>query len=139
MSKTNVQKVIFKNTTAKKLYDLYMNPKQHSNVTGAPAKISKKAGSSFSAHANYITGKNLYLKPNETIVQTWRAESWNKNDPDSIFIIRLEQKGKDVVLHAVHSNVPDRAAASLSKGWHSHYWNLWKQHLANKSIKKSAM
>lgn len=25
-------------------------------------------------------------------------------------------------------------AASLDKGWHGHYWNPWKQHLAGKPI-----
>lgn len=139
MSKTIVQNIVFKNTTPEKLYNLYMNAKQHSKVTGASAKISKKAGSTFSAHGNYITGKNLRLVKDKSIVQTWRAESWNKNEPDSIFMISLEQKGKDVILHAVHANVPDRAAASLSKGWHDHYWTTWKLHLAGKAITKAKM
>lgn len=78
MSKTIVQKVLFKNTDPEALYDLYMDAKQHSNITGAPAKISNKVGSSFSAHGNYITGKNIHLVKNEQIVQTWRASEWSK-------------------------------------------------------------
>ena len=139
MAKTITQKVVFKNTSPASLYDLYMDAKQHSRVTGAPAKISGKVGSSFSAHGTYISGKNLHLVKNELIVQTWRAESWSKNDPDSIFMIALERKGKDAVLHVVHANLPDNTAASINKGWHEHYWNPWKQHLAGKPVTKPKM
>lgn len=139
MAKTIVQKVVFKNTSPEKVYDLYMNAKQHSFVTGAPAKISNKVGSSFSAHGSYIAGKNLHLIKNELIVQTWRAESWSKNDQDSIFIIGLEKKGNDVVLNAIHVNVPDKEEPSLKKGWFDHYWNPMKDHLAGKEIKRVAM
>lgn len=139
MAKTIVQKVVFKNTSPDKVYDLYMNAKQHSFITGAPAKISNKVGASFSAHGSYIKGKNLFLVKNELIVQTWRAESWSKNDQDSIFIIGLEKKGNDVILNAVHANVPDKEEASLKKGWFDHYWNPMKDHLAGKEIKRVTM
>ena len=136
MPKTIVQKVIFKNTTPKELYSLYMNEKLHSQLTGAATKISKKIGSPFSAHGNYISGKNIHLVKDRLIVQTWRAIDWDKNETDSIFMISLEPKGKDVVLHAVHANLPDKAAAGIDKGWHDFYWNQWKQHLLSKPVKK---
>lgn len=137
MSKTIVQKVVFKNTTAKDLYDLYMNAKKHSTATGAPAKISSKEGGNYSAHDNYITGKNLKLVKDKLIVQTWRAQGWDKEDTDSIFIIRLEPNGNDVVLHAIHANIPDKHVESIDKGWHAHYWEPWKKYLAGKPIAKS--
>jgi activator of HSP90 ATPase len=136
MSTTIVQKVLFKNTTTKDLYDLYMNAKKHSATTLAPAKITDKEGAAFSAHGGYISGKNLRLVKNKLIVQTWRAQSWSKEDADSVFIIHLEQKGKDVVLHATHANVPDQHEESLSKGWHNHYWKPWKKFLSGKLMKK---
>lgn len=139
MAKTIVQKIVFKNTRPAILYKLYMDAKLHSFVTGAAAKISKKAGTSFSAHGNYITGKNLLLEENKTIVQTWRAVDWNKEDADSIFIIHLEQKGKDAVLHAVHANLPDKAATGINKGWHEHYWKPWKQYLSGKPASRPVM
>lgn len=98
MPKAIVHKVVFKNTTAKDLYDLYMNEKKHSIATGAPAKVSSKEGGTYSAHGGYITGKNLHLVKDRLIVQTWRAQSWDKEDTDSIFIISLEPKVKNVVL-----------------------------------------
>src|SRR5690349_1370205 len=139
MSKTIVQKVVFKNTTPKALYELYMDAKKHSLVTGGPALISTKEGSKYSVHGGYIKGKNLHLVKNKTIVQTWRAKDWDKSDMDSTFIIHLEQNGKDTVLHAVHANVPDKSAAGIDKGWFDHYWNPWKQHLAGKPITRPQM
>ena len=139
MAKTIEQKLVFKNTTPKAVYDLYMNAKLHSHITGGPAKIADKVGSSFSAHGGYITGKNIHLVKDKLIVQTWRSLGWDKNDVDSIFMIRLEPKGKDVILYAVHTNLPDKAVESVSKGWYDHYWNPWKQHLAGKPITRPKM
>jgi hypothetical protein len=139
MAKTIEQKVVFKNTTPKVLYDLYMNPDKHSNITGSPVEISDKTGSNFSAHSNYITGKNIHLAKDRLIVQTWRAQGWDKNDADSIFIISLVPQGNDVVLYAVHTNLPDNAVESVSKGSYDHYWNPWQQHLAGQPITRPAM
>ena len=132
MPKTIVQKVLVKNTTAKALYDLYMDAKKHSLLTGAPAKISAKEGSKFSAHGGYITGKNLQLVKDKLIVQSWRAEDWNQEDIDSTFIIFFEPKGKDVIVHATHANVPEGQMESLKSGWNDYYWKPWKKYLSGK-------
>jgi activator of HSP90 ATPase len=139
MSKTIVQKVIFKNTTPKAVYQLYVNAKKHALISGAPAKITARVGDKFSVHHGYITGKNIRLVKDRLIIQTWRAQGWEKNDLDSTFIIELEPKGKDVVLHAIHANLPDKHAVSIAKGWFNHYWNPWKQHLAGKAITRPKM
>ena len=76
-----------------------------------------------------ITGKNLRLVKNRLIVQTWRAQGWEKNDLDSTFIIELEPSDKDVILYVTHANLPDKHAGHIAKGWHDHYWNLWKAYL----------
>lgn len=136
MPKNIIQTVVFKNTTPKALYDLYMNAKKHSVATGAPATITNKAGALYSAHGGYITGENLRLIKDQLIVQTWRGKDWNKKDPDSTFIIHLEPKGKNTTLHAIHLNVPDKHAEGIDKGWHSHYWEPWKKYLAGKPIEK---
>ncbi len=134
MLKQITQKVVFKNTMARALYDLYMNAKKHSMATAAPAKIEDKIGSKFSAHDGYITGTNIYLVKNSLIVQTWRGADWSKGEEDSIFTICLEPKGKNVTLHAIHANVPAKHADGINKGWHTHYWEPWKQYLAGNPI-----
>jgi activator of HSP90 ATPase len=135
MAKTIVQKILFKNTTPKALYNFYMDAKQHAMMSGgAPTTITAKEGAKYSVHGGYISGKNLLLVKDKLIVQTWRAKGWEEIDADSIFTIHLEAKGNDVELLATHANVPDKHAGSISKGWHSHYWKPWKQHLAGKPI-----
>jgi activator of HSP90 ATPase len=137
MPQTIVQTVVFKNAAAKDVYSLYMDEKKHSKATGAPAKISQKEGSPYSVHNGYITGKNLRLVKNKLIVQTWRAQDWDKNDSDSTFIISLQPKGKNVELQAIHANIPDKHVKGIDKGWHMHYWGPWKKFLAGKPILKS--
>jgi activator of HSP90 ATPase len=139
MARTIVQKVVFKNTTPKALYELYMNAKKHSQITGGPVQITGKEGAEFSAHGGYMTGHNLKLVKDQLIVQSWRGSDWNKKDPDSTFMIHLEPKGKNVVLHVVHANVPDKQADGIEKGWHEHYWKPWAQHLAGQPITRPAM
>ena len=136
MPKTIVQKIVFKNTTPKALYDLYMNAKKHSKVTLAPAKISNKTGEKYSAHGGYITGENILLIKDKLIVQSWRTQEWDANDVDSTFIIELEPKGKNVILHMVHANLPDKYADSINSGWHKHYWEPRKNFLAGKPMEK---
>ncbi|MFL5740300.1 MAG: SRPBCC domain-containing protein [Flavisolibacter sp.] len=139
MSKTITQEVLFRNTDAKSLFELYMDSTKHSVATGAPANISPSEGGNYSAHGGYITGKNLQLIRDRLIVQSWRAQSWSSDDVDSTFIIYLEQKGKDVLLHAVHANLPDSAADSINSGWHKMYWEPWRLYLEGTPIAKASM
>ena len=99
--------------------------------------MSSKVGGKYSAHGGYITGENIYLIKEKMIVQSWRTKEWSKEDPDSTFIIHLVQKGKDSVLHMIHTNLPDKHAESINKGWHAHYWEPCKKYLAGKPIAKS--
>jgi activator of HSP90 ATPase len=139
MAKTIIQKVLFKNTTAKAVYSLYMDAKKHALISGAPAVISAKEGTKYAVHGEYIKGKTLQVIKDKLIVQSWRAIDWTKDDVDSTFIIHLEQKGKNVELQAIHANIPDQTVKSIGKGWFDHYWNPYKQYLAGKPIKRPVM
>ncbi len=136
MTKTITQKVVFKNTTPKDLYELYMDAKKHSQSTGATAKIEAKEGTKFTAYDDYISGKNLQLVKDKLIVQSWRGSDWAKGDMDSTFIMNLEPKGNDTILHLTHANLPEKEADDIKKGWTDFYWSPWKKHLAAKVKKK---
>ena len=138
MPKTLVYKIVSRNTKPSSLYELYTNAKKHTDATGAPARIRPKAGTTFTAFGDYISGKNLQLVKDKLIVQTWRASDWSASAIDSTFIINLEPKGKDVILHAIHANVPDKDAKGIQKGWNDYYWKPWKQFLAESTKGKSA-
>jgi len=130
MPNTIYQKIVFTGTKAKDLYDLYMDSKKHSFVTGAHANISPKEGGRYSAHDDYIRGRNLQVVKNKLIVQTWRAANWDKNEVDSPFMICFEQKGNDAVLYATHANVPHNEFDSIKKGWDGYLRKPWKKYLS---------
>lgn len=131
---TIIQKIVFKNTKTKQLYGLYMDAKLHGLITGGPVKVSEKPGGKLEVFGGYISGKTLLSVKNELIVQQWKGSDWSEKDADSAFILSFEQKGEDAIMNVIHANVPDSKAAGLDKGWHDHYWNPWKQHLAGKPI-----
>ena len=46
-------------------------------ATGAkPTMIDGGVGGTFTLFGGYITGLHLYMRPNERLVQAWRAGSW---------------------------------------------------------------
>lgn len=135
MAKTITQKIVFKNTRAKVLYDMYMNEKKHSELTGGPAKITSKIGASYSVYDGYITGKNLHLVKDQMIVQTWRGADWKKTDKDSILVLNFHQKGEDAIVKMAHVNVPSNQVEGLKKGWDDFYWEPWKKAIENSSNK----
>jgi activator of HSP90 ATPase len=129
MVKTIFQKVIFKNTSAKTLYGIYMDARKHSAAIGAPVKISSKVGSVFNAHGKYIIGKNLQLIKDKLIVQSWRGGDWAKDAIDSTFTLQFYQQGKDALLVMTHANVPDKHYNGIKNGWNDYYWKPWKKYL----------
>ena len=137
MKTKSIKQTVTVNAKPEEVYELLMDAKKHSIATGASAKITTIEGSKYSAHDGYISGKNLQLIKDKLIVQSWRAQGWEKEDVDSTFIINLKAKGNDVVLEMTHANIPDQHAESINKGWHDHYWKPWKKYLKGKPIAKS--
>jgi len=135
MAKTIVQQVVFKNTPVATLYNTYMDAREHSVSVGVSAKIQNKEGVRFSAHDNYVTGKNLQLIKHKLIVQSWRASDWSQSDVDSTFILSFEQRGNDGIISMVHANVPDKHFAGIKKGWDDYYWKPWKKYFAERTKK----
>lgn len=132
MSKTITQTVKFKGATAKELYNLYMNTKLHSEVTEAPAEMSRKAGEKWKAHKGMLRGKNLLVSANKMVVQTWRTRGFGRGAPDSILTLRFSDNDEGAQVDMVHALVPDEMASDLKKGWTDHYWKKWRAHLKKK-------
>jgi len=136
MPKTILQKISFKEIPVATLYNTYMDSKEHSASIGAAVKVQKKEGSKFSAHGDYIVGKNLQLIRDRLIVQSWRASDWEASDIDSTFILYFEKQGSGGVIHMIHANVPDKEYEEIKKGWDDFYWKPWKKYFAAAKVKK---
>jgi activator of HSP90 ATPase len=119
-------------TTPRELFNLYIDSRKHSLVTGARARISRKAGASWSAFNGMIGGRNLFILPDKMIVQAWRSRSWDKQDW-SILVLTFHKRAGGSVLELVHIGVPGYDQKGVRAGWPKFYWGPWKQFLAGKA------
>ncbi len=72
MPKT-IQQSVTLPAPAADLYRMYLDPKRHAAITGAPVRIGARPGSFFRAFNGALSGKMLLARPGRMIVQTWRS------------------------------------------------------------------
>ena len=125
MPKTFTQSVLFAAPPAD-VFALYAEQKLHAETTGSAASIKAKAGAPFTAWDGYIRGLTLHVEPSRMIVQTWRAEDWPEDAPDSVLVLLFLAEEGGTRLLATHANVPDDQVDELKKGWTDYYWKPWK-------------
>ena len=115
----------------KVLFELYLDSKKHAAATGAPAKISRKAGGSRRAHGGQIGGTNLMIVTGRMIVQAWRAAHWKKEDV-SILVLKFSKAPGGARVDLVHAGVPPYDHNGVVNGWVKYYWKPWKKYLSSK-------
>jgi activator of HSP90 ATPase len=119
--------------SAKKLYDMYITSRGHAAITGAPAIISAKPGSPFSAFGGSIFGATVAVVPGRLIVQSWRSCNFAEADPDSTLILSFTPlKSNSARIDLVHLNVSEVDYDGVRKGWQAYYWKPWRKALAKK-------
>jgi activator of HSP90 ATPase len=135
MTATIEQSVNF-NASARRLYDLYINPEGHAAFTAAPVTISPKPGSKFSAFQGMLSGQMIVAVPGKLIVQRWRSMNFKKTDPDSVLVLYFVQVGKKGRIEMAHVNVPKHDHGGVTNGWKKYYWQPLKRYLARNSSKR---
>jgi uncharacterized protein YndB with AHSA1/START domain len=70
-----------------RLFEMYLDPKEHSAFTGAPVTISSEPGAPFRAFDDILAGTILQVVPKRLIVQSWRSPHWGATDIDSTLIL----------------------------------------------------
>lgn len=128
MSKDIRQTVTF-NAKPGVIFAALMDAKKHAAFTGAPAKIGAKPGQAFSCYGGYISGINLEVVTNKSIVQAWRGKDWPKGAYSIASFTLASAKGGKTKLSFVHTGVPDSKAKGITAGWKSHYWEPLKASL----------
>ena len=126
-----IQQSVRFRTTPQALFDLYMDSKKHSRSTGAPARISRKSGSKFTAFGKQLEGKTLHVVRGKQIVQFWRAAHWKKED-SSILVLNFSRVAGGAQIDLVHIGVPSYDQKGVRKGWPKYYWRPWKKFLSQK-------
>jgi activator of HSP90 ATPase len=114
------------------LFDSFLDSKKHSAITGAPAKLGRRAGQPFTAFGGALRGRNLLVLPKGMIAQAWRSTNWKKDDPDSILILRFSKAPGGGRIDLVHVNVPSHDHKGVTRGWRTYYWKPWKNYLARR-------
>lgn len=109
---------------------MYLNPKTHAAITGAPVKIGRKPGSAFSAFGGILTGRVLHVESGRQIVQSWRSANWKARELDSTLILTFFPEGKGTRLELAHVNVPASDFAGVTQGWEKYYFAPWRAYLS---------
>jgi uncharacterized protein YndB with AHSA1/START domain len=124
MPKTIRQSVTFK-ASPRAVYEALVDSRRHAKFTGAPARISRKPGGSFTAYGSYLSGVNLELVPGRRIVQFWRSDNWPKFHYSTVtFDLKPVRGGTRLTF--VQVGVPDRDYRDKKSGWITHYWRPMK-------------
>ena len=113
-----------------RLYDMYLDPREHAAFTGSPVEISATPGAPFHAFDGVITGTMLQVVPKRLIVQSWRSPHWGPADIDSTLILTFLPDPGGGRIELVHTNVVDNDYAGVSQGWEKHYWTPWRAYLS---------
>ena len=108
------------------VYEMIMNSKKHTSLSGQKAKISRRVGGQFSAWNGHLAGFNLALKPGEKIVQAWRATGWWP-DHYSIAIFDLLKVPGGTKLKFTQIGIPPDRYSGHYRGWIETYWTPMKE------------
>jgi activator of HSP90 ATPase len=109
-----------------------MNAGKHAAAVGSQyVTIDPRVGGRFAAFT-MLTGRFLFLKKDKMIVQTWRAKSWKKKDPDSILVITLHKVKGGTRVDLIHTGLPEYDYRPIIKGWPKYYWRPWRKYLSRK-------
>ena len=117
----------------KKVYDAWLNGKEHSAFTGGKATASAKVKGKFSAWDGYITGVNIDLKAGKKIVQAWRTTEFPDDALDSVLEVHLAAKpGGKTALTLIQTNIPKGQGIKYKGGWKNHYFEPMKEYFSKK-------
>ena len=131
-TRTLRQTVTFK-ASPRQVYEMLMDSKKHTSLSGEKAKISRAAGGRFTAWNGHITGFNLVVKPGEKIVQAWRATGWWP-DHFSLAIFDLKRVRQGTKLEFTQMGIPPDRYSGHYRGWIEAYWTPMKEMLEGGKI-----
>jgi len=116
-----------------RLYSMYLNPKTHAAITGAPVRIAARVGARFEAFGGALSGRILDLVPNRLIVQSWRSTEFGRRDIDSTLILTFRAQGRGGRIELTHVNVAEGDFGGVSEGWPKYYFTPWRTYLARRA------
>lgn len=116
----------------KRVYEAWLNSREHGEFTGGSANIEPKVGGAFTAWDGYISGRTRELEPFARIIQSWRTTEFPKASPDSQLEVLLGEAKGGTKIALIHTGIPDGQAAEYKKGWEDYYFKPMKEYFARK-------
>ena len=104
------------------LYYAWLNSDEHSQMTGAPAKLDGNVGGKFTAWNGYISGKLVILDLGRRLVMSWRTTDFPRDAHDSRVEIHLEALGGSTRVTLLHTEIPEGQAEQYRSGWSEKYF-----------------
>ena len=123
---TDIRQTVTFNARPNVIFEALMDSRKHSAFTGAPAKISRKVGGAFTAYKGGLTGVNLDIVKNKSIVQAWRAKMWPKGAWSIVTYRLAAAPGGKTKLSFSHTGIQGGGARAVTNGWKSFYWDPLK-------------
>jgi activator of HSP90 ATPase len=108
------------------LYETYVDPVRHAELTGAAVDIGIQPGAAFRAFDGAITGTMLCVRAPLLVVQSWRSIHFYDTDPDSTLILAFVPQGRDGRIELIHLDVPEQDYQGVTTGWEQFYWGPWR-------------
>jgi uncharacterized protein YndB with AHSA1/START domain len=118
------------------VYRAWLSGREHSAMTGGKASVKARIGGRHTAWNGHIRGKNLKLKRNRRIVQTWRTREFPKNAPDSRIEVRIARASKGSKLTLIHTRLTPKQVRQYSSGWRTHYFKPMRKYFSAKTPAK---
>jgi activator of HSP90 ATPase len=126
-TKTIRQSTTFR-ATPHEVYEMLIDSRKHTRLTGEKAKISRAIGGRFTAYDGYISGVNLALTPDRQIVQSWRGSDWPEGHFSKATFSLAEVRG-GTRLTFRQSGVPEDQYEDIKEGWRDYYWKPMREML----------
>jgi uncharacterized protein YndB with AHSA1/START domain len=104
------------------IYLAWLASEQHSEMTGATAKIDASVGGKFTACNGYITGKLVTLDLGRRIVMSWRTTDFPRELPDSRVEVHFEPLGGSTRLTVLHMDIPEGQGEQYRTLWNEKYF-----------------
>lgn len=117
--------------TPRRLYDAFLDSREHSAMTGGRARMSTRVGGSWSAWDGSLTGTNVELTPGKRIVQAWRGSDF-PGEHHSRLTLTFAKAPAGTKVTLVQTDVPDAFVASYAQGWRDYYWAPMKEHFSKR-------
>jgi len=117
--------------SAERLFEMYLDPSTHQEITGASVDIGDERGSNFQAFDGALTGTVLEVLKPRLIIQSWRSTAFKAEDPDSTLILSFTPEDDAGRIDLIHLDVPDHDYDGVTQGWEKYYWSPWREYLAS--------